>query len=138
MVIEVDPSPSDEDVQAVIDGLVDFNTRHLPVDQIERVAVFVRDAGGRIRGGAVVTRKWNWAFVSHVWLEDDLQGRGLGRRLMVTVEDFARAGGCDAMHLETLDFQAKGFYERLGFKQFAELADYPNGHTRHFLWKRIT
>jgi hypothetical protein len=37
----------------------------------------------------------------------------------------------------TYDFQALLFYERLGYEQFAALEDYPPGHSRHFLKKRL-
>lgn len=137
VVVEVDLSPAEGDVQQLIDGLTEFNTREGPPGRFLRLAVFVRDAAGRIRGGAVATRKWDWLFVSHLWLEGELRGRGLGTQVMAALEAQARADGCTAIHLETLGFQAKAFYEGLGFTQFAELANYAAGHGRHYMWKRL-
>ena len=37
----------------------------------------------------------------------------------------------------TFDFQAPGFYEKLGFEVFGVLADYPPGHKRFFMVKRL-
>src|SRR6516165_7091346 len=39
--------------------------------------------------------------------------------------------------LDTFSFQARGFYEKLGYEEFGRL-DYPPGHHRHFLRKRLT
>ncbi|MDR8726188.1 hypothetical protein FEQ05_01456 [Burkholderia pseudomultivorans] len=35
----------------------------------------------------------------------------------------------------TFQFQARPFYEKLGYVRFGELADYPLGHARIFLKK---
>jgi len=38
---------------------------------------------------------------------------------------------------DTFDFQARGFYERLGYEAFAELQDFPRGHSRFFMKKTL-
>jgi ribosomal protein S18 acetylase RimI-like enzyme len=40
-------------------------------------------------------------------------------------------------YLDTFDCQAPGFYEKLGFKVFGKLEDYPPGHQRFYLMKLI-
>jgi hypothetical protein len=42
-------------------------------------------------------------------------------------EEEAAARGCHGAWLDTFEFQARGFYERLGYTCFAELGDYPVG-----------
>ena len=39
--------------------------------------------------------------------------------------------------LDTFSFQARRFYEKLGYVVFGELPDYPAGHSRYFLQKRL-
>ncbi|RQX83694.1 hypothetical protein DF034_05110 [Burkholderia anthina] len=39
--------------------------------------------------------------------------------------------------LDTFDFQARTFYEKRGYVRFGELPDYPVGHTRIFLTKKL-
>jgi hypothetical protein len=53
------------------------------------------------------------------------------------MEDAARGRGCRAAWLDTYSFQARGFYQGLGYQQSGELRDYPPGHARHFLWKPL-
>lgn len=64
-------------------------------------------------------------------------GHGLGARLARRLEREAHARGCRQAHLETLSYQARAFYERLGYTAFAELPDYPPGHTKVYLCKTL-
>jgi ribosomal protein S18 acetylase RimI-like enzyme len=41
----------------------------------------------------------------------------------------AKARGCAYIYLATHDFQAPGFYAKLGFQKVAEIPDKPLGHT---------
>ena len=44
---------------------------------------------------------------------------------------------CVGVHLDTFDFQAPGFYERMGFEVFGVVEDHPPGHRRLYLQKRF-
>ena len=74
-------------------------------------------------------------FVDGLWVGEGWRGGGLGRALMARAEDHARARHCHAAWLDT--FQARGFYEKLGYESFGVLDDYPPGQSRHFLRKRL-
>ena len=45
--------------------------------------------------------------------------------------------GCASAYLDTFDFQARPFYERLGYQLFGQLDDFPPGGSRYFLRKRL-
>jgi GNAT superfamily N-acetyltransferase len=76
----------------------------------------VRDAAGEVAGGIIAGTRWKWLEVATLWLREDIRGRGLGRALLLDAEEAARAAGCDRAILTTLSFQARGFYERLGYQ----------------------
>ncbi len=65
------------------------------------------------------------------------RGQGLGTRILSMTEDEARARGCVGAWLDTHSWQARPFYEKLGYTAFAELPDYPPGHSRFFVQKRL-
>jgi ribosomal protein S18 acetylase RimI-like enzyme len=44
---------------------------------------------------------------------------------------------CRGMWLGRFSFQARGFYEKLGFLVFGEIENYPPGHSRVSLKKRL-
>jgi hypothetical protein len=45
--------------------------------------------------------------------------------------------GCRGAWLDTFSFQARGFYERLGYTVFGTIAGCPPGHSRFFLKKDL-
>ena len=55
---------------------------------------------------------------------------------MQSAQHEAHLRGCRHAYLDTFDFQALGFYQKLGYELFGHLDDYPPGHTKYFLQKR--
>ena len=60
------------------------------------------------------------------------------RPLAIFVRDEAQiVAGLAGAWLDTFSFQARGFYEKLGYEEFGRL-DYPPDHHRHFMQKGLT
>ncbi len=57
---------------------------------------------------------------------------------MVRAEVEAKTLRCTNFWLDTFAFQAPRFYEKLGYKQFGELKDYPKGNKRFFYTKQLS
>jgi hypothetical protein len=45
--------------------------------------------------------------------------------------------GCHSAFLDTFSYQARPFYEKLGYEVFGTLNDYPRGHQRFYMQKRL-
>jgi GNAT superfamily N-acetyltransferase len=99
--------------------------------------VLARDDAGHIVGGLIGATVWGWLELKLLWVSEHCRGRGYGTRLLRTAEEEARQRGCHHALLDTFDFQARGFYEALGYRAFASLADFPRGHSRIFLEKAL-
>ncbi|MBV9773361.1 MAG: GNAT family N-acetyltransferase, partial [Gemmatimonadetes bacterium] len=123
--VEVDPAPADAETLRA--GLLAFNVVHSGDPGLRDLAVFLRDAEGRVVGGLLGQVKWEWLYVEKFWLPEALRGAGWGSRLLRAAEDFARENGCRAVYLDTLEYQARPFYERHGYELFGVLEDYPPG-----------
>jgi GNAT superfamily N-acetyltransferase len=132
--VSFEPAPSLETRQALGDRIRAFNARYAP-GVAERFALLARDTDAALRAGLVGVLFGGWLFVESLWVDKALRGQGIGRALMASAEDHARDHGCHAAWLDT--FQARGFYEQLGYVTFAELKDYPLGQSRHFLRKAL-
>ncbi len=56
---------------------------------------------------------------------------------MDAAEDYARMRGCHSAYLDTHTWQARPFYEKRGYEVFATLDDFPPGHKKFFLRKKL-
>lgn len=126
-----------EDLDAVMTRLRAFNEAVVGDPKLSPLNLFLRDPQGTIVGGLLGHVYYGWLFVSNLWVADEHRGGGHGARLLARAEEEARARGCRAVWLDTFSFQAPGFYEKLGFREFGRLDDYPEGEARHFLWKPL-
>ena len=122
------------DVQRIYDGLLATD----PLEQPRGYAALVlslRDEDLQLRGGVLASTIWNWLSIDALWVDPRLRGRGHGRRLMLQAEQRAGARGCTRARLDTFDFQARAFYERLGYAVYAQLDDFPAGHVQFHMRK---
>jgi ribosomal protein S18 acetylase RimI-like enzyme len=123
--------------QAVMEGLKTFNAGVIGRDHPRKLADIVRDDDGRVVAGVLGETKWDWMYIAWLWVDESYRMKGIGKQLMQHAECEGKAMGCHNAHLTTLDFQAKAFYEKLGYTVFAALEDYPQGHTRFLMKKGI-
>lgn len=104
----------------------------------KHIAFFVKDERGEIAGGVAGNyNKFGWLYVAMLWVRDDLRGMGYGSRLMMAIEDEAARHGCTNAFLNTMSFQAPEFYKKLGYTVWAELKEFPPGHSRFYMRKSL-
>jgi len=108
-------------------------SNHEPVS----LEIYTLDAARHVVAGLVAKTIWGWLEIGVVWVEEQRRGQGLGSTLIRQAEDEARQRGCIAARLSTFDFQASGFYERLGYVSYGRLDGYPTDHTVHYLRKDL-
>ncbi|AMK30841.1 GNAT family N-acetyltransferase [Pseudomonas mosselii] len=123
---------------AILKPLRVFNDTVIGSPEAATVAWTLRDpASDEIVGGLYARLGGRWLFVELLVVPERMRGQGTGRELMAQAEALAREKGCCGIWLDTFSFQAPDFYRKLGFEVFGELADFPPGHTRYFLRKRL-
>lgn len=124
--------------EVVAGGLAAFNDAAAGPRDRRPLTLSVRRAGeAAVAGGLVGRTSFRWLSVLSLYLPADLRGRGLGAELLRRAEAEARARGCVGAHLDTYGFQARGFYEKQGYAVFGAIPDFPPGHARFFLSKRL-
>jgi ribosomal protein S18 acetylase RimI-like enzyme len=135
------PSPRDrsrihEQIKAFND---EVSPHHRAVRQggVQTLDIFIRDEEGRLCGGLLGTTYWGWLEVEDLWLGSSLREQGIGRRLVTMAEEEARSRGCSRVWLRTFGFQARGFYEKLGYRVIGVLEDYPPGDGLYWMRKDL-
>jgi len=97
------------------------------------IHIFIRNQQNAVVGGVTANCFDGWMYIATLWVEKSLRNLRYSTRLMHLLEDEAIHSGCSHAHVDTYSFEAKPFYERLGYESFATLKDYPKGHCKYFL-----
>ena len=137
MEIVLDTSPAEADRKAIQDALVAFNRSKTTLRDYRDVAVLVRDEAGATIGGLSGYTSYRWMFIELLFVPEHLRGQNIGTRLMAQAEAHARSLGLVGIWLDTFSFQARPFYEKLGYSVFGTIEDYPPGGARYFLSKTL-
>jgi GNAT superfamily N-acetyltransferase len=121
--------------KAVIRQLVAYNDNYEPLENWQYVGFYALDAEGQLVGGVQGNFEWDWLHIHQLWVK--VSGQGLGRQLMKQAEVYAKDKGKIGILLETYAFQAKPFFEKIGFTVIGEIEEGAGPHARYFMTKRI-
>jgi len=132
-----EPFPSETVTSFVRDNINNLNFARTGCATWHPVNYFLKNPRGEWLAGLTGYVWGGWLHVNLLWVTESLRGHGHGSRLMDAAEQFATEHDCLGVTLETHSFQAPGFYARRGYEVFGTLEDYPPGHSKLFLRKRL-
>ena len=134
--ITLTDAPTPEMRKAIVEPLIEFNHSRIGKPETYRsLAILLSNESDEIVGGLYGSTAFSTLWVDLLFVPKSMRGIGIGRKLMTEAEAEATRRGCHAATLHT--FQARGFYERLGYSVFGILDDCPPGHSRFYLTKRL-
>jgi GNAT superfamily N-acetyltransferase len=137
--ITFEEGPALADLKILDDGLTQHANAIFGNHCFTHLAFFLRDEADTIVGGVAGNYgSFGWLYVDSLWVGENVRGQGYGSQLMDRIESEAVKHGCDKAFLNTMSFQAPEFYKKRGYTVFAELEDFPKGHSRIFLRKNLT
>jgi GNAT superfamily N-acetyltransferase len=116
--------------------LMQFNEKHARPYDFVALRLGILDSAGQVVAGLLGATGWQWLNIDILYVNENQRGIGCGSALVHAAVAAARARGCYGAMLDTFDFQARGFYQKLGFEVFATLDNMPPGHQR-FWMKRL-
>jgi GNAT superfamily N-acetyltransferase len=135
--LSVEINPSWTDREFIDEELGDYNAPFLADSRYDYFAIFARDDADKIRAGLIGHLYGDWLFIALLWIHADLRRMRVGTGLIAAAERRAREFGCHFAWVDTFSFQAPRFYEKLGYREFGRLDDYPPGHSRVYLKKQF-
>lgn len=121
---------TDEEVHSGYVGrqLREFNYGHVgEYPQAQYIRLNARDASDQVVGGLRAVVVMYWLRVEVLWVIATRRGQGIGSHLMAEAERAAFAMGARNAALETFEWQAPRFYEKLGYQEAARMEDYVGG-----------
>jgi ribosomal protein S18 acetylase RimI-like enzyme len=135
--IEFEPFIDEKARQFIVNGVDYYNIAATSLADYCPVNFVLRGERGDVLGGVLGELWGGWLHVTYLWVAEAARGAGHGTRLMEDAEAYARSRGAVGATVETHSFQARPFYERLGYKVFGTLDGYPPGHVKFFLRKAL-
>lgn len=133
----VTATPTPEDLAEVRAGLIAYNARYIAAGDVKDIGVFICGPEGEKVGGLTGSTAGNWLRIDMLWVSDALRGQGAGSKLIKAAEEEARLRGCLYAQVDTASFQARPFYEKMGYSVKFMLDNYPRVHQRFYLTKTL-
>ncbi|MCL1058262.1 GNAT family N-acetyltransferase [Shewanella gelidimarina] len=124
--------------QAVKDKIAEFNWQHWEVSERLPLGLKLQSETGELLAGFSGRTFGNWLMIDNLWVSESLRGQQIGHKLLAEAESIALSRGCKCAMLDTLDFQAKPFYEARGYDvKWTQLA-YPETGCKYFMVKALS
>ena len=128
---------SEEDAEVISRGLYEYDEgygeNYESIDFCKKLAT----PDGSFAAGVIADAyKGDRGFVSALFVEEPLRGRGLGTRLLKEAERFAKENGASVVMTSAGDWNV-GFFKKNGYLVRGELKDVPKGHDCYELYKNI-
>jgi GNAT superfamily N-acetyltransferase len=135
---ELTDKPPSEAFGKLWELLCAFNEYMVGDASARALAILLREpVTDAIVGGLWGRSLWGSMYIDIMFVPENLRGRGIGASLVRQAEQEAVRRGCRNMWTDTYAFQARPFYERMGFIVFGRLDGPAPIFPRFFLVKNI-
>lgn len=135
LAIVLEDKPSKETLDVIDNGLDGYNAKFAP-EHFEEFVLALKLPSGEVKGGIYAMTWAEMLFIKWFWIDEAYRRQGRGRELMAATEAEGRKRGCRSVYLDTFEFQARPFYEKLGYEIVGTL-QYPAGFKRFYLQKAL-
>ncbi len=103
--------------QQIMDGFAKHSIAQTGIDGLkEEVVLFEIREGKNLIGCVALQIFWGQLHIKYLFVEEAYRAQGFAKALMEHAFEFGRLKGCNFSFVETMNFQAPNFYQKLGFK----------------------
>ena len=135
---ELPESPPPEAFQKIWEPLLKFNEAAVGNATTRTLAVLLKDpTTDELIGGLWARSLWGSLYIDIMFVPEPLRRTGIGTSLLRQAEQEAIRRGCREMWTDTYAFQARSFYEKVGFTVFGHLDGPAPIFPRFFLKKAL-
>lgn len=117
----------------------DFNYPFLGHYTLKRFSAYIQDENQAVIAGVAgfIMPEHAVCRLEHVWVHENYRSKGIGTKIIQSVEEYAKSHTCKVMQLSTMDFQGVEFYKKSGFEVIGEIPAWFCGKTEIFCVKVI-
>lgn len=129
--------PNFKDYKVISDGMLLYHDKSGHRRTSEIINIFLKDENKKVYGGAIATVLWNGIEINSLWVDESLRNKGYGRKIIEEIEKEGIKRGCNIIYTNTFSWQAPEFYEKLGYKQYGKLENFPPGNSLTYFYKNL-
>jgi ribosomal protein S18 acetylase RimI-like enzyme len=133
--IRCETSPKPTDVQVLGDGIMAYAVQQKGHKPIEFFAFFIRGEDNEVLGGCNCAILYGCLYVDLLWVSESLRNKDYGTKLMLEAEKLGKDRGCTFGAVNTMDWEALGFYKKLGYEVEFERHGFEKNSVFYFLCK---
>lgn len=138
MNVSIKHSPTSDEIDVILGGLLKFNAPHFPNLNERKISALVTDDNGSIVGGLTGTIRFTSLHLDYFWLAEPVRSLGYGSKVLAAMEAEAVKENLTNIFVDTYSFQAPAFYEKCGFREVGRYTDFPReGVNRIFYAKKL-
>ncbi len=129
--------PNQEDIQVLIRGITDNAKQQRGFDALDFFAFFIRDENNTIVGGCNGGTLYGGLHIDSLWVSDVIRNKGWGIKLVHAALTYGKEKNCNFATVNTMDWEALGFYQKLGFKIEFQRSGFHKNSVFYFLRKEF-
>lgn len=135
--LSFESNPNQEDIQVLGNAIMKQATQKKGFNPLDFFSFFIRNADNTIVGGCNGCALYGCLYIDQLWVSDLLRKQGWGAALIEAALQYGKENGCTFATVNTFDWEALGFYQKLGFKIEFERHGFLKDSVFYFLRKNF-
>lgn len=137
-VITFEENPSADNIQLLYNGIARHAKLKKDHKPLEFFGYFIRDENTKIVGGCNCVILYGCLQIDTLWVAEELRGQEYGSQLMHKAEETGKARGCTFATVNTMDWEALEFYQKLDYKIEFQRKGFEKESVFYFLRKEFS
>jgi predicted acetyltransferase/GNAT superfamily N-acetyltransferase len=135
--ISFESNPEPNDIQIIADGIKAYAKKKKALTPWDYFAFFIRDQENNVVGGCDGNELYGCLYIDQLWVSETIRHSGWGTQLINAALDYGKNRGCTFANVDTMDWEALDFYQKLGFTVEFERTGFHKNSVSYALRKEL-
>lgn len=113
--LERQEEPIAQDGEILFEGIRNDAATTKGMERMAPFAIYMKNRNRSVLGGANGVTYYGCLYVDMLWVEDSMRSQGFGTKIMEEAEKIAKERKCSFATVNTMDWEALPFYQKLGY-----------------------